>query len=467
MAIFENRGQGRWCVAGVILAFLVSGAVAAASAGAEGNWPQFRGPGNRGVADDHPLPLQWSVAEDKGVVWKTAIPGLGLSAPVIWGDQIFITTAIGGADESLKVGLYGDIASVEDDTKHRFQLLAIHRRTGKLLWTRTAYEGVPKIKRHTKSSHANPSVATDGTHVIASFGSEGLYAYDLQGKLLWKKDLGLLDSGFFQVPSAQWGFGSSPIIHDGLVIVQADVQQGSFLAAYDVETGKERWKTSRADVPTWSTPTVHVGAERSQVLVNGWKHAGGYELKTGKELWKMGTSGDIPTPTPYVAHDLIFLTNAHGGGIPVYAIKTSARGDISLEEEQTSNEYVVWSDPRGGSYMPTTVVYGDELYVLRDNGVFSCRDARTGELHYRERVGVGDGFTASLVAGDGKIYVTAETGEIAVVKAGKTFEKLAVNELGEVCMSAPAISKGQLYFRTRGHLIAIGKAAPKQAAVKE
>jgi outer membrane protein assembly factor BamB len=306
-------------------------------------------------------------------------------------------------------------------------------------------------------------VATDGKHVVASFGSEGLYAYDMQGKPLWKKDLGLLDSGFFQVPSAQWGFGSSPIIHDGKLIVQADVQQGSFLAAYDVRSGKQLWRTERTDVPTWSTPTVHVGDTRAQILVNGWKHAGGYDLQTGKELWKMQTTGDIPTPTPYVAHGLIFLTNAHGGGIPVYAIKTSAQGDVTLGEDQTSNQYVAWSDPRGGSYMPTTVVYGDELYVLRDNGVFSCRDARSGKLHYKERVGVGSGFTASLVAGDGKIYVTAETGEIAVIRAGKTFEKLAVNEMGEVCMSAPAISEGRLYFRTRGHLVAVDGARPATA----
>lgn len=458
MPFGETSGRTRRQVIGVILALTVSGIVSAGGVLDDGNWPQFRGPNNQGVADGQPLPERWDVAAGKGVLWKTVVPGLGLSAPVIWGDRIFITTAIGGADESLKVGLYGDIVSVDDQTKHRFQVLAIDKRTGKVLWTQTAYEGVPKIKRHTKSSHANPSVATDGRHVIASFGSEGLYAYDMQGKLLWKKDLGLLDSGFFQVPDAQWGFGSSPVLHEGMVIVQADVQKGSFLAAYDVKSGKQVWKTSRADVPTWGTPTVHVGKERSQVLVNGWKHAGGYDLKTGEELWRMATAGDIPTPTPYVAHDLIFLTNAHGGGIPVYAIKASAKGDISLEEDQTSNEYVVWSDPRGGSYMPTTVVYGDELYVLRDNGVFSCRDAKTGELHYKERVGVGDGFTASLVAGDNKIYVTAETGEIAVVKAGKTFEKLAVNDMGEVCMSAPAISSGQLFFRTRGHLVAIGRA---------
>ncbi len=439
----------------VTLLLTLSGATPAGSAAEEANWPQFRGPGNRGVADGHTLPERWDVAAESGVAWKTALPGLGLSAPIIWGDRIFVTTAVGGADESLKVGLYGDIASIEDEAKQRFQVLAIDKKTGRVVWTQTAHEGVPRIKRHMKSSHANPSVATDGTHVVASFGSEGMYAYDMKGKLLWKKDLGLLDSGFFEVPSAQWGFGSSPIIHKDLVIVQADVQENSFLAAYDLKTGTERWKTARNDVPTWSTPTVHVGSGRSQVLVNGWKHAGGYDLKTGKELWKMHTTGDIPTPTPYVAHDLIFITTAHGGGIPVYAVKTSATGEITLAEDQTSNEHIAWSDPRGGSYMPTTVVYGDELYVLRDNGVLSSRNARTGELHYKERVGVGNGFTASLVAGDGKIYVTAETGDIVVVKAGTKFEKLAVNEMGEVCMSAPAISDGALYFRTRGHLVAI------------
>ncbi len=444
-----------WIVLFGILVLAISGFAPSANAGAPGNWPQFRGPDNRGVADGHTLPVRWQVDEGSGIAWKTALPGLGLSAPVVWGDRIFVTTAVGGADESLKVGLYGDIASIEDEAKQRFQVLAIDKKTGRVVWTQTAHVGVPKIKRHMKSSHANPSVATDGTHVVASFGSEGLYAFDIKGKLLWKKDLGLLDSGFFEVPSAQWGFGSSPIIHKGLVIVQADVQKNSFLAAYDVKTGTERWKTARNDVPTWSTPTVHVGSGRSQVLVNGWKHAGGYDLKTGKELWKMHTTGDIPTPTPYVAHDLIFITTAHGGGIPVYAVKTSATGEVTLAEDQTSNEHVAWSDPRGGSYMPTTVVYGDELYVLRDNGVLSSRNARTGELHYKERVGVGNGFTASLVAGDGKIYVTAETGDIVVVKAGTKFEKLAVNEMGEICMSAPAISDGALYLRTRGHLVAI------------
>lgn len=433
----------------IVLSLLVPSLALAA------NWPQFRGPDNRGIADGEALPVQWNAPDGAGIAWKTPLPGLGLSAPAIWGDRIFVTTAVGSGDDSLKVGLYGNIASVEDEEVRKFQIVALDKGSGKIVWIRTAYEGVPRIKRHTKSSHANPSVATDGTHVVASFGSEGLYAYSMTGKRLWKRDLGLLDSGFFQVPDAQWGFGSSPIIHDGKVIVQADVQQGSFLAAYDVKTGKPIWKTERDDVPTWGTPTVHDDGTRAQVLVNGYRHAGGYDLRSGKELWRMHTTGDIPTPTPYVAHDLIYLTNAHGGGTPVYAIRTTARGDITLADGETSNEHVAWSDPRGGSYMPTTIVYGDELYVLRDNGVFTCRDARTGEEHYKQRLEVGDGFTASLVAGDGKVYVTAETGDVVVIKAGKTFERLAVNEMGEVCMSAPAISEGGLYLRTREHLVAI------------
>jgi outer membrane protein assembly factor BamB len=331
-----------------------------------------------------------------------------------------------------------------------------------VLWSQTAHEGVPRIKRHRKASHANCTPATDDRHVVAFFGSEGLHAYDHDGKLLWKKDFGVLESGFFSVPGSQWGFGSSPVIHDGRVLIQADVMGDSFLAAYEVATGKEIWKTPREDYPTWSTPTVHVDDRRAQVVVNGFKHLGGYDFATGKELWRMQGTGDIPTPTPYVADGLIYVTQGHGAGMPIYAIGTAASGDISLKDGATSNEHVVWSDPRGGSYMPTSVVYDGLVYILRDNGVLRCRDAGTGEKYYEERVGDGSGgFTASLVAGDGKVYVTSENGEVYVVKAGTTFELLATNAMTEICMATPAISKGTLYFRTRGHLVAIGGAGPK------
>jgi outer membrane protein assembly factor BamB len=452
-----------------ILVTLLCVAAAPAVGTEAAHWPQFRGADARGVADGHPTPSEWSVRTGANIRWKTPIPGLAHSSPVVWGERVFVTTAVRGeGDDPLKVGLYGNIEPVEDDAPHRFELYCLDRNTGEVIWKRTAYEGVPRVKRHPKSSHANPTPATDGAHVVAFFGSEGLHAYDMDGKLLWKKDLGLLDAGYFEVPEAQWAYGASPVIHDGKVIVQVDIQKDSFLAAFDVKDGSEIWRTPRADVPTWGTPTVYVGRGRKQVLANGWKHIGGYDLETGEELWKMKGGGDIPVPTPYVAHDLIFLTNAHGGGMHVFAVKTSATGDISLKVDETSNDYVAWSDPKGGSYMPTSLVYGDLLYILRDNGILSCRDARTGELHYRERVGGGSmAFSASLVAADGKVYLTGESGEILVVKAGEAFELLATNEMDETCMATPAIAEGTIFFRTRSHLLAVAEDGGKKVGASK
>jgi outer membrane protein assembly factor BamB len=294
--------------------------------------------------------------------------------------------------------------------------------------------------------------------VVAYFGSEGLYAYDTEGKLLWKKDLGPLDAAFFQAPDAQWGVASSPIIHDGAVYLQVDVLNDPFLAAFDLETGRELWRSPRKDVPTWSTPTVYEASGRTLLLVNGWKHIGGYDAKTGKEVWNLTGGGDIPVPAPVVAHDLVFVTNAHGPGSPIYAIRTSARGDISLPEGKTSSEQVAWSVARGGNYMQTPLVYGDLLYACRDNGVLSVFRARTGERLYQERLGSGSaGFTASPVAADGKVYFASEEGDVYVLRAGEKFELLAKNGLGEITMASPAVSEGVLYFRTRSHLVAVGR----------
>jgi outer membrane protein assembly factor BamB len=293
--------------------------------------------------------------------------------------------------------------------------------------------------------------------VVAFFGSEGLYCYDMEGTLLWKKDFGPLDAAFFVAPDAQWGFASSPVIHDGVVYIQCDVLNDPFLAAFDLETGDQIWRTPRDDVPTWSTPTVHEKGDRTFLLVNGWKHAGGYDARTGEEIWRLSGGGDIPVPGPVVAHDLVFITNAHGSDAPIYAIRLDARGDISLGDGATSNEHVTWSVPRGGAYMQTPLVYDSYLYNCRDNGVLSVYDARSGNRMYQQRLGGGGGgFTASPVAADGKVYFTSEEGDVYVVKAGPEYELLATNPLGEVTMATPALSEGTLYFRTRTHLLAIG-----------
>lgn len=428
------------------------------------HWPTFRGPNASGIAEGFPSPTKWNVPAGENVKWKTPIAGLGHSSPVIWGNNIFITTAKGEqTNTKLKVGLYGDIKSVEDDTPHQWTVYCLNKQTGKILWEQVAYTGIPKIKRHPKSTHASSTPATDGKNVVVMFGSEGLYCYDMKGKLRWKKDLGLLDSGFFMVPAAQWGFASSPIIFEDKVFLQCDVQKGSFVAAFSINDGREIWRTPRQDVPTWSSPTVYRSGNRTLLIVNGYKHIGGYDAATGKEVWRLQGGGDIPVPTPIVAHEMVFITNAHGRMAPIYAIRSDATGDISLDETATSNKYVAWSMRRDGAYMITPLVYGDYLYIGKDNGVLNCFEAKTGNRIYQERLGDGKtGFTASPVASDGKLYYSSEDGDIYVVKAGTKFEILAKNEMGEVCMATPAISEGTLFFRTQGHVVAISEGPGKK-----
>ena len=276
----------------------------------DSNWPSFRGHFARGIADHATPPSSWDLETGNNIKWKIEIPGLAHSSPVIWEERIFVTTAISGSENpELKVGLYGDVTPVAEESIHTWKVICINKANGDLLWERTAYSGIPKVKRHPKSTHANSTPATDGKHVVAFFGSEGLYCYDIKGNLLWKKDLGLLDSGFFIAPEAQWGFASSPVIYQNRVIVQCDIQKGSFIASFDINSGKEIWRTPRDEVPTWSTPTIHTHKGLTQIILNGFKHIGGYNFEDGIEIWKMQGGGDIPVPTPVVAHDLIFINN--------------------------------------------------------------------------------------------------------------------------------------------------------------
>ena len=444
------------CLTVLLTAAALTAAARAPRAGVD--WPQFRGIAAAGVAEGFSLPATWDAAKNTNIAWKTPIPGLGLSSPIVWGDEIFISTSISGkSDANLRVGLYGDIRSVEDDTPHEWRVYALDKKSGKIKWQQTVLTAVPKIKRHTKASHANSTLATDGERIVAFFGSEGLYAFDMKGKPLWKKDLGVLDAGYYMVPAAQWETGSSPVLHDGMVIVQADVQKGSFLAMFDAKDGREVWRVARTDVPTWSTPTIHRVNGQTQILVNGMRHVGAYDFKTGKEIWKLSGGGDIPVPTPVVSDGLVYITNAHGPQSPVYAIKDTATGDVSLKGDALTNDAVVWTAPRSGGYMCTPLVYRGLVYVVRYNGVLNVFDAKSGEKKYEARLaGATSAFTASPVANDGKVYIASEDGQVFVLAAGPEYKVIAMNEMSTPVLATPAISEGRLFLRTQGEIMAIG-----------
>ncbi|MDA1053545.1 MAG: PQQ-like beta-propeller repeat protein [Planctomycetota bacterium] len=422
------------------------------------DWTQFRGRDALGIADGQNLPDSWDVESGENIRWKTRIPGLGHACPIVSRGRVFIVTAdSGNPDPELRLGLYGDFESVSEDKPQAWRVYCLSQASGRVLWWRTLHRGVPAIKRHAKASHANSTPVTDGERVVVLLGSEGLHCLDFCGRLLWRRDLGVLDSGYFAVPEAQWGFGSSPIIYDDMVILQCDVQKNSFLAAFDIHDGRELWRTPRADVPTWSTPTIVQGASRTELVVNGFKHAGGYDPSNGEPLWKLGGGGDIPVPTPVFAHNLIFLSSAHGSDRPLCAVRPGAGGDLTPPNDNTLDESLAWYKRRDGIYMQTPIVYGDYLYACRDNGVLSCYEARTGERLYQKRLGSGTGgFTASPVAADGKLYFTSEEGSIYIVAAGPEFKQVASNEMGASCMATPGISGGLLIVRTSDHVFAIG-----------
>lgn len=427
-------------------------------------WPGFRGMGATGVADGQYPPTTWNAESGENLRWKVAIPGLAHSSPIVWGDDLFVTTAISSdTSAELRVGLYGDVKPDGDVSLHEWKVYALDRHSGAIRWERTAYRGVPQVKRHTKATQANSTPVTNGEVVVALFGAEGMYCYDMAGELKWKRNLGFLDAGWFFDPDYQWGHASSPIIFEDRVIVQCDRQNDSFIAAYALADGTELWRTAREEIPSWSTPTVVPGPAGPELVTNATNRIVAYDPATGSELWSLRGNSEIAVPTPFLAHGLIYVTSGYRPIQPIYAIRPGSRGDITLAEDQTRSDAIAWSTRKGGPYMPTPIVYGDDLYTCANNGVLTCYDARTGEQRYRTRMGgrgKGYAFTASPVAADGRLYFTSEDGEVYVVKAGPEFELLAINEVGDVCMATPAIADGMFYLRTQRFVMALGAGAP-------
>jgi outer membrane protein assembly factor BamB len=370
---------------------------------------------------------------------------------VVWGEQLFVTTAVSTDPKAtFRPGLYGDGDASKDRSRQRWMLYSIDKKSGKILWEKVAYQGEPIEKRHIKSTYANSTPATDGRIVVAWFGSQGVFAYDVKGRFLWKVDLGRLDLGAYDIPTYEWGPASSPIIWQNLVILQCDTQSDSFLLALDASTGKTVWKTDREEIPSWGTPTVVNTSTGPQLITNASNYIRGYDPRNGKELWRLGGSSKITAPTPVFSEDLIVVVSGRGPERPIFVVRPNARGDVTLPDGKKTSDSIVWSMTGRGSYMPTPLVYKGTLYVLANGGLFDAYDLRTGKEVYRQRLPtVGSGFSASPIAADGKIYLSNEDGEMLVIAAGEKFSHIATNsnrrEVGhepqDVCVQDPEPAK--------------------------
>jgi outer membrane protein assembly factor BamB len=422
----------------------------ASATAAEPAWPGWRGPGGLGVVSEGETPEEWG--PEQNVLWKTEIPGRGLSSPVVWGDRVILTTAIEGQvvpgasapehREGEEVFKHPD--AVGSDHEHELQVIALDATTGAIRWRHTAYRGTPYDDRHKKASYASPTPVTDGKVVIASFGAEGLYAYDLDGAPLWKVDLG---------PVAVWGvgYGTSPLLFGTLVIVQCDEDNGerSYIAAFDKEKGQPVWRTARQVQASWATPILVETGERTELVTAGNEAIIAYDPSTGRELWRAKGLESNAIPSPVAGHGLVVVSAGYPKKLTL-AIRPGGTGDV------TGSDRITWTYDKGSAYVPSPILYGEHLYLVTDAGLLTCLDARTGRLVYEGgRVPKPARFTASPIAYGGKLLLLSEEGDGFLVKAGPVHEVIRTNPLGEPVLASPAVAGGRLYIRGERHLFCI------------
>ena len=430
---------------------VVSLGIAATATSFAGNWPQWRGPDGSGISAEKNLPAEWSTT--KNIKWKTPIEGRGHSSPIVWGNKIFLTTAIEGdvvpgAKAARHVMDNKDFVhpdSIGANKKHTFKVIAIDRDNGKVLWQSTAWEGTPYDDRHRKSSYAASTPATDGKLVYAYFGTEGLYAYDFNGKLAWKADLGKLGT-------VGMGTGTSPILFDNFVIVQCDEENGeaSFIVGLDKKTGKEVWRTPRKVQVSWSTPLLVKTAKRAELITSGTEFILSYDPATGKELWRHKGVESNAIPSPVANSDMVYVVAGFPAKIAL-GIRLGNNGDL------TGTPNVPWQYTKGTAYVPSPILYGDYLYLTTDRGILTCIDAKTGEVKYEGgRIPIPATFTASPVAFEGKILMTSEDGDTFIIKAGPKHEIIGTNSVGEAVYASPAIADGRIYIRGEKNIYCIG-----------
>jgi outer membrane protein assembly factor BamB len=421
------------------------------------HWPEFRGANRAGIGDGIEPPVEFDLKTGEGVAWRVDLPGLGNSSPVVWGDRVYITTAVArGGSTPLRTGLTGSGDEIEEETEHRWLLLAYDKSSGKKLWETEVGHGIPLTRRHFKATQANSTPATDGEHVVVVFPTAGLACIGKDGKLHWKHELGGLNAGGFNDPGIQWGFAASPIIHDGKVILQVDIHDGAYIAAWDLESGKPLWKTERPGIaPSWSTPAIWPTADGDQLVVNA-SVIHGYDPDDGKLLWSLGPTSIQVVAAPVVGDEQLFVSSGYPPVRPVYAVKPGIKGDHEIEfGADEIDPALAWQLERGGAYMPTPLLYRGLLYIVHHNGRFVVHDARSGKPVYKARLSAGGTCTGSPVAANGKIYQGTEEGTLYVLDAGPEHAELAVHEFGAPLMATPAISEGLLIVRMPEELIAL------------
>ena len=443
------------------LTLVMSGAVVATLA--QSNWPQFRGLGGGVLADIAAVPESWG--PDENIAWRIDIPGRAWSSPIVWEEHVFVLTVMPASSDdsilqpvqptetyrarSLGGSMTGaDIVKPTDNLE--WVLFDVDFDTGDERWRQTLHTAVPSMPTHSKSTFASETPVTDGDRVYVFLADIGLYAFDFFGNEVWSVDLEW-------VPRKDWGAASSPILHDGRLYVVNDSEAESYVAAYDAESGQELWRIAREEGTNWSTPFVWENDVRAELITTGTGGVRSYSLD-GDLLWKLHGMSSLVIPTPFAAHDLLFINSGYiaDSNRPVYAVRAGASGDITLGEGSTSNDYIVWSHPQLGSYNPSSLVYGDYHYTLLDRGILMCYDARTGqEVYPRQRVTAGTLFTASPWAYNGKIFALSEDGDTYVIRAGSEFEVLGRNSLDEMTLATPAFARGSIFLRTASKLYRI------------
>ena len=430
-----------------LVAILWASFLAAAIPTVPAGWPQWRGPTGTGVAADADPPVSWS--EEENVRWKIPIPGKGLSTPVIAGDRLFLTTAVPHGDYVAPPA--GDAPGAHDNLaprrRLRFVVLAVDRRDGRLLWQRTVRDARPHAGTHVTASWASASPVTDGERVFASFGSQGIFALDIDGELLWEKDLG--DMKIFH----GHGEGSSPALHGDTLVVNWDHQGESFVAALDKRTGEERWRVARDEITSWSTPLVVEHAGRVQVIISATHRTRAYDLADGRLLWEAGGLSRNVVASPVAGNGLVYVTSSYDTRAMLAIRLAAAAGDV------TGGEAVAWTRTRDTPYVPSPILYDDALCFLKHlQNILTCVDAESGDtLLAPRRIPGSQGVFSSPVGNAERIYITSRDGTTAVLQRGGEYRLLATNKLDDAFAASPAIVGGELFLRGESNLYCLAR----------